>query len=212
MEKFIHILLATLLLAMGLFLGLLPASAVDGGSSSVLLWGIVTAGAMGALGYWLTFMAADMETNRPHRVATIGAIIMFGATMWFPADTLINGHRYAAYARTIAPIVKAYVIEHFDEVDANRDGIITDGEMESALNRLPLTGEQRQALEFMRANQSEAGHVIDSYTTTTYVWISTGPNGAGYMSPVITTTYVYGVSRGDLEHYPERVIKKWKEW
>lgn len=212
MEKFIHILLATLLLAMGLFLGLLPASAVDGGSSSVLLWGIVTAGAMGALGYWLTFMAADMETNRPHRVATIGAIIMFGATMWFPADTLINGHRYAAYARNIAPIVKAYVIEHFDEVDANHDGIITDGEMESALNRLPLTGEQRQALEFMRANQSEAGHVIDSYTTTTYVWISTGPNGAGYMSPVISTTYVYGVSRGDLEHYPERVIEKWKQW
>lgn len=212
MEKFVLLLLAALMLAMGLFLGLLPATSVSGGASSVLLWGIVVAGAMSALAYWLTFMVADMEINRPHRAATVGAIIMFGVTMWFPGDTLINGHRYATYARYIAPIVRTYALEHFDEVDANGDGIITDGEMEMALSRLPLTGEQRQALEYMRANQSEAGHVIDSYTTTTYVWISTGPNGAGYMSPVITTTYVYGVSRGDLEHYPERVIEKWKEW
>lgn len=212
MEKFLLFLLAALLLGMGFFLGLLPASAVSGGASSVLLWGIVTAGVMGALAYWLTFMVADMEVERPHLIATIGAIIMFGVTMWAPGDTLVNGHRYATYARYIAPIVKTYVLEHFDEVDANGDGIITDSEMESALKRLSLKSEQRQALEFMRANQSEAGHVIDSYTTTTYVWISTGQNGAGYMSPVITTTYVYAVSRGDLEHYPERVIEKWKEW
>lgn len=212
MEKFMLFLLAALMLAMGFFLGLLPASAVDGGASSVLLWGIVTAGAMGALTYWLAFMVADFEVERPRLAATICAIIMFGVTMWFPGDTLINGHRYAAYARHISPIVKTYVLEHFDEVDANGDGIITDGEMEQALNRLSLTDEQRQALEYMRANQSEAGHVIDSYTTTTYVWITTGPNGAGYMSPVITTHYVYAVSRGDLEHYPERVIEKWKKW
>lgn len=212
MEKFLLSLLALLLLGLGLFLGLLPASAVEGGSSSVLLWGLLTAGIMGALAYWLTFMAADMETSRPHRAATIGAIMMFGVTMWFPADTLINGHRYAAYARQIAPVVKSYVLEHFDDLDTNRDGIITDGEMEAGLKRLQLSGEQRQALEFMRANQSEAGHVIDSYTTTTYVWITTGPNGAGYMSPVVTTTYVYGVSRFDLGDYPERVVEKWKEW
>lgn len=43
------------------------------------------------------------------------------------------------------------------------------------------------------------------------MWISTG-NGGGFMSPVITTTYIYGVSRGDLEHYPERVNEKWKLW
>lgn len=81
MEKFLLFLLAALLLGMGFFLGLLPASAVSGGASSVLLWGIVTAGVMGALAYWLTFMVADMEVERPHLIATIGAIIMFGVTM-----------------------------------------------------------------------------------------------------------------------------------
>ena len=212
MEKFILIVTALLMVGLALITGMLPASAVDGGASSVLLWSIVTAAIMGGISYWLAFMFGDMETRRPHRFATICTAVMVVATIWFPADTLINGHRYAAYARYITPIVKSYVLANFDEVDANRDGIITDGEMESALTRLSLTGEQRQALEFMRSNQSEAGHVIDSYTTTTYVWISTGPNGAGYMSPVITTHYIYGVSRGDLENYPERTIEKWKHW
>ncbi len=211
MGKFLFGLMGVLMLGLCVLVGWLPASAVSGGASSVLIWGIIAGLIMAALCGWLAFMFADMELESTRPATTIAAVIAFTATMWLPADTYINGHSYAVYARQVAPIVRTFVLEHFDEIDADRDGTITDEEMGNALSTLSLTNEQRQALEFMRSNQSEAGHVIGSYTTTTYVWISTG-NGGGFMSPVITTTYIYGVSRGDLEHYPERVNEKWKLW
>jgi hypothetical protein len=212
MGKFLFGLLALLILAVCFFVGMLPASAVSGGASSVLGFGLLAAVIMSGFSIWIAWMIADMETGRPRLVATICGAIAFATTMWLPADTIINGQRYAAYARYITPIVRAYVLANFHEIDTDDSGVITDEEMSTALSRLTLSQEQRQALEFMRGNQSEAGHVIDSYTTTTYVWISTGPNGAGYMSPIITTHYIYGISRRDLEGYPERTIEKWKHW
>ncbi len=211
MGKILFTIFGLLMLGLCFIVGMLPASAVAGGASSVLTWGIIAGLIMAALCAWLGYMFGDMEYNNPRPTAIISAIIAFAVTMWLPVDTYVNGHSYAVYARQVAPIVQTFVLEHFDDIDGDRDGTITDEEMGTALSRLSLTNEQRQALEFMRNNQSEAGHVIGSYTTTTYVWISTG-NGGGFMSPVITTTYIYGVSRGDLEHYPERVIEKWKQW
>ncbi len=211
MVKFLFGLLGAVMLVVCVLVGWLPASAVSGGASSVLIWGIVAGLIMAALCGWLAFMMFDMEVENPRTPTIITALVAFGVTIWLPADTYINGHSYAVYARQVAPIVRTFVLEHFDQIDIDRDGTITDSEMGTALDNLSLTNEQRQALEFMRSNQSEAGHVIGSYTTTTYVWISTG-NGGGFMSPVITTTYIYGVNRGDLEQYPERVIEKWKQW
>lgn len=212
MGKVLFALLAIVMLAGCFLMGMLPASAVSGGASSVLGFGLLTGGIMAGFTAWIAWMIADMETRRPALVATICGAIAFATTMWLPADTIINGKQYAAYARHITPIVRTYVIDNFNAIDTDGTGVITDEEMDAALSNLTLTQEQRQALEFMRSNQHEAGHVIGSYTTTTYVWISTGPNGRGYMSPVITTHYIYGVSRGDLENYPERTIAKWQKW
>ncbi len=212
MGKFLFGMLGVIMLGLCFLVGWLPASTVSGGASSVLLWGIIAGVVMAALCGWLGFMVFDMEIENPRTATIVTAIVAFGVTMWLPLDTYINGHSYAVFARQVAPIVRTFVLEHFDKIDVDRDGTITDEEMGTALSRLSLTNEQRQALEFMRSNQSEAGHVIGSYTTTTYVWISTGPNGGGFMSPVITTNYIYGVSRRDLENYPERVVEKWKRW
>jgi hypothetical protein len=213
--KFLFGFLALLVLGLCFIVGMLPASAVEGGAAPVLIWGVVAGLIMGAFSAWMGWMFGDMEfrsDRSPRIAAAVSGIAAFVVTMWLPVTTYTNGHDYAIYARQIAPIVRTYVLENFDQIDVDHSGVITDGEMDAALSNLTFTDEQRRALEFMRSNQSEAGHVIDSYTTTTYVWITTGPNGAGYMSPIITTTYIYGVSRGDLEHYPERVIEKWKLW
>ena len=212
--KILFSILALLVLGLCFILGMLPASAVEGGATPVLLWGTVVGLLTGGFSAWMGWMVGDMEfrsDRSPHIVAAICGIVAFAVTMWMPVTTYINGHDYAVYARQIAPIVRTYVLENFDHIDADHNGDITDEEMSAALSNLTFTDEQRQALEFMRNNQSEAGHVIGSYTSTTYVWISTG-NGGGYMSPIITTTYVYAVSRRDLEHYPERVVEKWKLW
>ncbi len=211
MGKFILGIVALATLALCFLLGALPASAVAGGASSVLIWGIIAGLVAGAVCAGMGYMIGDMEFDNPRLTAIICGVVAFAVTMWLPADTCINGHSYAAYARQTAPVVRSYVIEHFDAIDADHDGTITDSEMSAALSTLSLTNEQRQALQFMRDNQSEAGHVIGSYETTTYVWISTG-NGGGYMSPITTTNYIYGVNRRDLENYPERVIEKWKLW
>lgn len=211
MGKFIFGLMAALCLGLCFIVGMLPASAVEGGSTSVLTWGIIAGLIMAAACGWLGFMFADMEFQSTRPATIICAVVAFGVTMWLPVDTYVNGHSYAVYARQVAPTVKSFVLEHFDQIDTDLSGTITDEEMGTALANLSLTDEQRRALEFMRSNQSEAGHVIGSYTTTTYVWISTG-NGGGYMSPVISTNYIYGVNRSDLENYPARVIEKWKLW
>ncbi len=212
MGRFLFTLMAVLALVVCFLVGMLPASAVSGGATSVLVFGLLCAGGMAALCGWVASMMADMEGENPRLAAIICAAIAFVATMWLPADTFINGHSYAVYARQTAPMVRSYVLEHFDQIDTDHDGTITDSEMGAALSTQSLTGEQRQALQYMRNNQSEAGHVIGSYLTTTYVWISTGSDGSGYMSPIVTTNYIYGVNRGDLETYPARVIEKWKLW
>lgn len=212
MGKIMFAFLAVLILGACFLMGMIPALAVDGGASSVLTLGILLGGVMAAFSAWMGFMFADMENLRPALTATICGVVAFAVSMWLPADTLMNGQKYAAYARYITPIVRTVALELFDEIDSDKSGIITDEEMKSALERLTLTSEERRALEYMRSNQSEAGHVIDSYTVTTYVWISTGSNGAGYMSPVVTTYYIYGISRSNLETYPERTIAKWQKW
>lgn len=203
-------LVAALMLFICLILGAIPASAVAGGASSVLMWGLLCGAIMAAACGWLVYMYADMELSNPWLAAIIGGMISFGVTMYYPADTLINGHKYAEYTRNIAPHVETFGLTHFEQID-NGDGTITDEEMDSALANLRLGNEELLLLNHMKSAQSDVGHVIGSYTTTTYVWISTG-NGGGYMSPVTTTHYIYGISRADLESYPARMVEKWKHW
>ena len=200
-------LMAALMLALCVLIGMLPASAVSGGASSVWLWGLLCALVMTAVCGWIAYMMADMSFYRHQWLAAVVfGIASFAATMYFPADTLINGHKYAAYTREIAPHVAAFGTKRFAEID-NGDGIITDEEMDGALSTLTLDASERRLLEHMDSAQSDVGHVIGSYTT--YVWISTG-NGGGYFSPI--ENYIYGISRSDLESYHARMIEKWKHW
>jgi hypothetical protein len=106
----------------------------------------------------------------------------------------------------MAPKVRAFALQHFDEIDDDHDGIITDGDMKQAIKR--FSGEERELLVFMRKQQSEVGHAISSYiTTSTYllpfgdVWVPQEQSAADY---------VYGISRDDLIGYPDRVTKKYK--
>lgn len=212
MEYIFPWLMAGLILAVCVFVGILPAQAVESGFSGVLIWGLLAGIVMGLLGGWLTFMFADMQLEQPMRWAIGGGIVAFCATMFFPFDTLRNGHTYAAYTREIAPIVRTFALERFGDIDGDKNDLIVEAELDYALKTLTLTESERRALSHMRSHQDEVGHVIDSYTTTTYVWISTGSNGSGYMSPIITTHYIYGINRGDIEGFPQRMIEKWKKW
>jgi hypothetical protein len=106
----------------------------------------------------------------------------------------------------MAPNVRAFALQHFDEIDADHDGIITEGDMKQSIEC--FSGAERALLVHMQEHQSEVGHAISSFiSTSTYllpfgdVWVPHEQNAADY---------VYGISRDDLIGYPDRVTKKYK--
>ena len=108
--------------------------------------------------------------------------------------------------------MRSYILQHYDAIDTNHDGMIVDAEMAVALEDVSLEAGARQVLERMRIDQSLAGHAIGSYPVNTWVWITTGTNGSGYMSPIVSIEYIYGISRADLDLSPQRVLERWRYW
>lgn len=210
MDIFIPTLLIGLIYALCFIVGMLASASYEGGAATMMVWTFVAAAICGGVSGWIGFMMADMEFNNPRGwalgIGLLGAIVTAIPSVSF----LINGAEIAAYHRAMAPKAQSYVLEHFDDFDRDHSGMIIDSELETAANVLP-TAEGRQIAQYLRDEQSIAGHVIDSYTTTTWVWISTG-NGGGYMSPVTTTTYIYGITSGDLQGWTARVKERYQRW
>lgn len=210
-------LVLVLVLALGFVVGLLPASAVEGGAGSVFGWGVFAGVLYSAFAGWIGWMFLDMDSGwdreeilSPKKKAVVLACVTFIVTFVPPAETIIHGHEWAAYLRSMAAPTQEFGIKHFAEIDADHDNTATTEEMDAAENVLSLTERERELLHHMNSQRSEIGHVIGSYTSTTFVWISTGKGG--YMSPVTTTTYIYGISVSDLQLYPARLQEKWKSW
>ena len=212
MERVLPFVLLLVLLGLCFILGAASASmALEGGSFAVLGAGIVASLIMGAVLWWLAFMFFDMSMDSPKAAGAVVGALAVVVTMVVPVSQLVWGHQDADYLRQMAPVVRSFGLEHFSEIDADHNELITDQEMEASQKSTKWSAEDRATLDHMRDQQSEVGHVIDSYTTTTYVWISTGKTG-GYMSPVITTHYVYGINKADLNAYPAKVVAKYKKW
>jgi hypothetical protein len=212
-EKILFGLLVACILALCACAGGMAASSFTAGPATLVVCTVIAVVVMGAVGAWIGYMWWDMaDLGKP----VIGLIII-GAlavvcTVFLPANQLINGHDIAALHREQAPRVQSFALHHFDEIAIDHTETITDGMMEQAIDHANLSAADHDLLVYMREQQSEVGHVIGSYETTTYVWISTGTNGSGYMSPITTTTYIYGINRNDLDSYPERVAELYSKW
>lgn len=212
-EKCISLLLLGLVLALCLMCGNLPASAKEGGPGAVLGWGLLVSVIMAALGGWLGYMFFDVNNyGKPRTGAGIIGFLAFACAFYPPGHTLVNGHKDAAYLRETAPKVSAFGLSRFEEIDTDRNGEMSEEEMNDALEKLSLSGSERELLALMIAERSNAGHVIGSSTSTTYVWIPVGDQGGGYMSPITTTTYYYAINHTDLNGYAQRVTEKYKNW
>lgn len=213
MDVLVPLILVGLILVLCVMGGFLATElSVESGAGALIFAALLTTAAMTAFCAWLGGGYAEMTYRAEPRS---GAIVMgvLGAlcTLYGPVSALLSASSDAAAHRAWAPKAQAFAQQHFDKLDANRDGTITDPELERASNTLFRSGEAHEIVGYLRNQQQYAGHVIDSYTTTTYVWISDG-KGGGYMSPVISTTYVYGITRHDLERYPARIKHKWRNW
>ncbi len=207
MDTLLKVLLVGLTAALFLLIGSIPAAtAMKDGPGNLIFWGALVAGFAGAA---TALFAASLGARREtFVVGGCSAFVTFLPTLF----VMLTGNSTADFQREMAPKVVSLASARFDELDANHNGDITDEEMKTALANLSLTGEERRVLEHMRTEQSEIGHVIDSYDTTTYVWIPIGDSGGGYLSPVTSTTYVYAINRQNLQGYLAKVTEKYKHW
>ncbi len=204
-----------LTLALTVALGAMPAGAVEGGRKGVVKATLLTMAIIGAIyagfGYMLWDVAFYRSSDWP---ASTGSYIGFAFAVIClaicPVHTLINGGTRAQFLRDMAPRVQRFVEHHFAAIDKDGSGVIIEAELKQALSSLGLDSEEMATLKHIKDELSEIGHVIDSYTTTTWIWITVGKGG--YMSPVTTTHYVYGISAEDVPGYPARVIEKYKHW
>jgi MFS family permease len=109
-----------------------------------------------------------------------------------------------------APLVKEFFLKNFDALRSEKQDLITEPALETALANESWTAGQRHLIEHVLTDMSEVGHVIDSKTVSGLTVIPTG--GAMLMMPTSRTKRVYGISKADLETYPERRQKKWQKW
>ncbi len=204
-----------LILFLTVALGSMPASAVEGGRKGVVWATLLTMAIVGAIYAGLGYMIWDVAFYRSSDWPTItGAYIGFALAVVCiaicPVHTLLTGGTRAQFLRDMAPRAQRFVERHFAALDKDGNGVIIEAELKQALSSLTLDSEEMATLKHIKDELSQIGHVIDSYTTTTWVWISVGKGG--YMSPVTSTHYVYGISAEDVPGYPARVIEKYKHW
>lgn len=192
-------------------MGIFAAEAIDGGPRSVIFWALVTAFSVGAAYSFLGLIAAEMAGLRnpiPVMVLVGGATAALSLIM--PVQTLLTARKEGAYLLQMAPKVTAFGLAHFDAIDSDGDGIMTESEMEAAMRRWSDDDEWK-LFRHMFEQRSELGHVVDSSSDMTFIWIYDG-NGGSTMTPVTNTTYYYGISRCDLQGYTVKVTKKYSRW
>ena len=116
----------------------------------------------------------------------VGILHLVGA-LAFPVAMLKHEHQDAQYWRALAPRVQAYGLAHFDEIDADGDGIITQGELKSFINAQPspispeLQGLQDDFINIGFQLVTRKGHK-------------------------------HLINREELSGYAESVVHKWKKW
>lgn len=208
----IYILMAFLLLVLG---AMVSSASVTGGRAGVMTAGFLIGAFSGAILGFGTYFMVDIDYSYRAYSENAGYVSGFigFATGFAPALYLVlTGKKTAEYLRQIAPVVKKIGLASFAEADQNGDGTLTTKELAIALEQLSVDPrDRRRILKHIHDEISEVGHVIDSYTTTGFIFIAQ-PKGGGMMVPTTTTHYVYGVSRNDLESYPDRIIHKYRRW
>lgn len=143
--------------------------------------------------------------NSRSNALAIGIAIGMGFTI--PLLVLMLDDDNKAPTAVMAPKVQTYALEHFDELDVDKDKTLTADELKYAASKPKLPAEEKAILDFMRDNMDTIGHVIGTETSTDFIWIPTG-DGGGFFSPIITTHNIYGINSQDLESYLNRLKKK----
>jgi hypothetical protein len=176
---------------------------------------VVTTATVIALNWWLGFMLLDMTVDHPRFWGLMFGLIVGAGNAFVPATMLWDGHAERAHLEAQAPLARDFAIRHFDELDRDHTGIITDGNLGAAEEDPRFTENEHALAHVLKTQIDLAGHVISSHQT--WVPITTIIScGNGCTMPITNnvemTVYVYGISRDDLSGFPDRVHQKWQKW
>jgi len=96
-----------------------------------------------------------------------------------------------------APLLRDYGLKHFKRLDLGGDGYLTREDLEVALLDAELSAEDRKLIKRLAWDLCVAGQVVD---TT----VSVSP-----ASGTVVHYEHYGVSREDLQTYPQRIAERY---
>jgi hypothetical protein len=202
--------LAGLALVMWL-IGLLTVEFTRQGSfSSLLTWGLFTAVLTSALCAWFAWSFANIAEKNALAITLTVATVCFAAAFQPSFAALRNGHKLAKHVRAMAPVVVEIIAQQFDAIDNDKTGTITESKLDWAQTSLPLTEQEKKALAFARSQISEIGHVTGQHTSLVTVMHLIGNLPMTTLAPV--TIYEYGISKVDLERYPQFVKQHYRHW
>ncbi len=113
-------------------------------------------------------------------------------------------------ALALAPQVSQFGATRFDELDQNKDGTISEGELVDALLSEKFNASEKELLKHVQSYIDSIGHVTSNETrsTVTMMPMSDGNGGFTYLYiPGTETIYHYGINRDDFKTYPTRLLK-----
>lgn len=165
------------------------------------LCSVLAAAANGLLIY---VMIGNYSRASQHRVSLSFAytFFAFGVALIPPFVSMDGIHTKASNINDSSRITQQRLVQLFETLDTNNNGVITSIELVSAIKRNTLSNSDLSIVENACANVAEIGHVVDKHTHFT----TTGHTMVPY------TVYTYGISKSDLNNYPERMIQRYKHW
>lgn len=213
MKRAIHLFFHLIQCCFFAFFGLLAGTlAAVVGSVSPLTMLIV--GTLVAL-FWSAVCAllSDFgDWSKPNLAATLYAAVGFCVALIVPVTGTIQLYETAGHERFMSLEVARVAADRFAEIDVDKDGIISVGEI-NALN-FSQTAVEQAALAYLKDNFKEAGRVVATIGQVQNV--CRGGDGGLSMAPVCgpdtVDVPIYGVDKDDLATFPSRTLHKWRRW
>lgn len=136
------------------------------------------------------------------------------ASLVQPAFRLVNHATTASLARLRAPLIEECIGKHFEELDANKDGLITELDLDDAIvhgrSKYCEPAMFRDLMQMALDEIAILGHVI--WTEEHLEPFTTFTGSMPVTTVVNQVTYVYGISRGDQVGFAKKIIDRYKNW
>jgi hypothetical protein len=180
------------------------------GPRAIYAWGLITA-VTACLSLLITLTATEMSKVKFKCVCLGGGIACAVACMWAPINFVASEKKRIQEFLNQAPVVTVCGIRHFQEIDNNKDGLLSSSELVTAINA-PRLKENRATLQYMFAHVPEIGHLVRSVTSTIKIPMY-GPGFKTEKLMYVTTRHEeFAISFVDLNEYEFRMRRRYQSW